>query len=248
MNPTSCHEIIEALAKAGTVEEIHALCCAICERHGFDHFIYGASLPTSFVTPHLCIISGYPKEWRDRYQELGYQGLDPTVRHCASHITPIAWDAIGPLEKADRVVTRLMGESREFGLKSGLSLPVHGAGGEFGMLSLAANADPEKMRQRIREILPEAHLLTAYLHEAVRRVVDVVEIVPAIPRISKRERECLAWSAEGKTSWEISQILGIAERTVIFHLQNVSDKLKVVNRQQAVARAVVLGLLTPQFA
>ena len=54
------------------------------------------------------------------------------------------------------------------------------------------------------------------------------------------------WSAEGKTAWEISQILHISERTVVFHLQNASEKLGVVNRQQAVAHAISLGLVTPQ--
>lgn len=248
MKPTSCHEIVDALAKAGTVEEIHSICGAICELHGFDHFIYGASLPTSFITPYVCVISGYPKEWRDRYSEHGYMGLDPTVKYCATKITPIVWEAIRPLEKADQTIARFMGESREFGLNCGVSLPVHGAGGEFGMLSLASNLSPEKMDRKIRDILPEVHFLTAYLHEAVRRVIDVVEVGPARQQLSKREQECLLWSAEGKTSWEISQILGIAERTVIFHLQNASDKLKVVNRQQAVARAVALGLITPQLA
>jgi DNA-binding CsgD family transcriptional regulator len=57
----------------------------------------------------------------------------------------------------------------------------------------------------------------------------------------------LLWAADGKTTWEISQILGVSGRTVIFHFQNAADKLKVANRQQAVARAVAIGLISPSL-
>jgi LuxR family quorum-sensing transcriptional regulator LasR len=49
----------------------------------------------------------------------------------------------------------------------------------------------------------------------------------------------------GKTSWEIGRLLSVAERTVVFHLQNATQKLGVSGRQAAVARAIVSGLITP---
>jgi len=66
--------------------------------------------------------------------------------------------------------------------------------------------------------------------------------------LTQREKECLLWATEGKTTWETSRILRISERTVTFHLQNVQGKLGVSNRQQAVARAVSLGIIEPQFS
>ena len=65
--------------------------------------------------------------------------------------------------------------------------------------------------------------------------------------LTKRELECLSWVGEGKTSWEVSRILDISERTVVFHLQNAAMKLKAKNRMQAVARAVYLGFIVPEF-
>jgi DNA-binding CsgD family transcriptional regulator len=64
--------------------------------------------------------------------------------------------------------------------------------------------------------------------------------------LTDREKECLYWAAEGKTSWETAKILQISKRTVVFHLQNASRKLNAANRQNAIARAVVLGLITPE--
>lgn len=61
--------------------------------------------------------------------------------------------------------------------------------------------------------------------------------------LTKREEECLTWTAGGKTSWEISVILGVSESTVTFHLRNVVTKLKASNRTHAVAKAMKLKLI-----
>lgn len=61
--------------------------------------------------------------------------------------------------------------------------------------------------------------------------------------LTKREHDCLYWAAQGKTSWEIGQILGICERTVNFHIANSCTKLAVHTRQAAIARALHTRLL-----
>ena len=66
---------------------------------------------------------------------------------------------------------------------------------------------------------------------------------PAECQISKRERECLEWAANGKTSWEISQILGVSESTIIYHLRNATRKLDAANRLHAVAKALKASLI-----
>ena len=68
-------------------------------------------------------------------------------------------------------------------------------------------------------------------------------IAMARSTLSPRERECLKWAAEGKSGWDIGHLLDITERTVIFHMHNACEKLGVATRQQAVAKAMVLGLL-----
>ena len=58
--------------------------------------------------------------------------------------------------------------------------------------------------------------------------------------LSPREREVLGWLRMGKTSWDISVILRISERTVNYHVNNIIRKLGVVNRMQAVSMAANL--------
>ncbi len=247
MTPANCHELIDSLSKAKTVEDIHAVCSLFCEKSGFDRFLYGARLPTSLVKPYLISISGYPKEWRTRYTEAAYITVDPTIIHCATHLTPIFWDQITVQEKENEFIRRFMSEARDFDLKSGVSIPVHSPQGESAMLSLVSNKDHLRAKPQILEAMPYAQLFAAYLHESVRKIFEQQVLPLKRAQLTNRERECLLWAAEGKTAWETAKILGVAERTVIFHLQNAGYKLNVVNRQHAVARAVSLGLITPQL-
>ncbi|MBF0246656.1 MAG: helix-turn-helix transcriptional regulator [Alphaproteobacteria bacterium] len=50
--------------------------------------------------------------------------------------------------------------------------------------------------------------------------------------LSNREIQCISWIANGKTSAETAKILGIAERTVNFHVKTSMEKLDAVNRTQ----------------
>jgi DNA-binding CsgD family transcriptional regulator len=64
--------------------------------------------------------------------------------------------------------------------------------------------------------------------------------------LSPREREVLKWLSLGKTSWDISVILRISERTVNYHVSNIMKKLDVTNRLQAVSEAVNLEIITDE--
>lgn len=66
---------------------------------------------------------------------------------------------------------------------------------------------------------------------------------PAPAGLTPRERDTLAWVAEGKSDWEISVILGVSEATARWHVDNGRKKLGAVNRAQAIARMAAAGLL-----
>jgi DNA-binding CsgD family transcriptional regulator len=57
-------------------------------------------------------------------------------------------------------------------------------------------------------------------------------------KLTRRELEVLTWVAQGKSAWEIGEILQIAKRTVDEHAQTAVRKLDAANRVHAVAIAV----------
>ena len=62
-------------------------------------------------------------------------------------------------------------------------------------------------------------------------------------RLSERERICLLWTTQGKTAWEIAQIIGRSKATVDFHIRRATAKLNAANKVHAAFKAVQLDLL-----
>jgi DNA-binding CsgD family transcriptional regulator len=62
-------------------------------------------------------------------------------------------------------------------------------------------------------------------------------------RPSKREREILGLLARGSTDTQIAEILGLSPATVQTHVRNAKAKLGARTRAQAVALALVGGLI-----
>ncbi|WP_461618579.1 helix-turn-helix domain-containing protein [Bradyrhizobium sp. 23AC] len=63
-------------------------------------------------------------------------------------------------------------------------------------------------------------------------------------RADPAERQCLAWTAQGKTVADIAVLVEIAPRTVVFHLENARRKLGAASIAQCVAIALRRGLLS----
>ena len=61
--------------------------------------------------------------------------------------------------------------------------------------------------------------------------------------LTPREKEVIALSADGLTSIEIAERLGMSARTVNQHVDNVADKLDTKNRTHTIAEVIRRGLL-----
>ena len=60
----------------------------------------------------------------------------------------------------------------------------------------------------------------------------------AFSPLTERETDVLTWIANGKTAWEIGQLLNLSHRTIEWHVQRVLVKLDTANTTQAVANAL----------
>ena len=69
-------------------------------------------------------------------------------------------------------------------------------------------------------------------------------LAPLAGQLTRKELEVLARLAEGRSNREIAGALYVTPATVKTHLAHIYTKLGVGGRQEALARAVALGLLT----
>ena len=242
MNFEEFHGGLQRFALVSNEADIAELCWEYAANLGFGSFIYALRLPTSFAESRVVQIRGYPEAWLDRYWERGYYAIDPVIAYCSRHTLPVAWHALTP--ETSRANRRVMNEATEFGLRSGVSMPMHGPRGELGILSFAEGSATKAGRETVAMAMPYVQLLAGYLHEAVRRAAGSVEETP--PTLSAREEDCLRWASDGKTSWEIARLLNISERTVNFHFNNAMTKLNATSRQHAIAKAISLCVVRPR--
>jgi DNA-binding CsgD family transcriptional regulator len=241
--PDEFWQSVQPLSAAATIDELTAQCRTYAASLGFDSFVYALRVPTQFSESRLVMLNGYPDGWVDHYFERSHFVHDPVLAHCAGHNVPVQWqDLITPAGSASRL---MMDEAGDFGLRAGVTVPVHSPHGELGILSFAVNHSPRTAREITRRAMPYVQLLSSYLHEAVRRVAGLDGVARSEP-LTPRECECLRWAADGKTSGEIAQLLCLAESTVNFHLNKAMHKLQVCNRQHAVARAALQGHIQPR--
>lgn len=236
---------LRKLACASDPDGLRRAVSDIVRRQGVEHWAYALNLPLVNERVEQFVIAEYPGVWVERYYEAGYLQVDPIVAHCHDCSTPLLWTeskaalraAIDPHHMR---VRRMFDEAEEVGLGSGVSVPLHGPGRCWGLMSFAA---PFHRRRELESKVALLSLVAHFTHEAARPFARVREAIATVA-LTARERECLHWAAEGKTSWEVGCLLGVSERTAIFHLHNAARKLGVSGRQAAVARAVALGVVS----
>jgi len=61
--------------------------------------------------------------------------------------------------------------------------------------------------------------------------------------LSERERECLMWVSEGKTTDEVALILGVSSNTVNSYIAHAIQKFGASNRAMAIATAIRSGII-----
>lgn len=118
-----------------------------------------------------------------------------------------------------------------------LLIPVRGMGTDAGALIIGMQSAQTELAQHIAWYWT---IIANYVYEAIYRLTAAMTDSDEFG-LTCREKSCLSWAAKGKTSWEISQILCISERTVNFHLGNCIAKTNSNNRQQAISRCISAG-------
>jgi LuxR family quorum sensing-dependent transcriptional regulator len=181
----------------------------------------------------------WPSEWTLRYISHDYILRDPVVAEVFRTLYPFDWTELGTRPSLATPARRIMAEAAEFGLRQGFTVPLHGMEGETAVVSMAGRTcaldDPRAGA--------ELHLLSIYTHARLRELhCPPAPIDQAIrPRLSPREQECLHWVAEGKSDWEIGEILSLSEHTVHSYIESAKRKFDVTTRIQAVVRALGEG-------
>lgn len=199
---------------------------------GFERFAY-----LNVRSGDVRALSNYPTEWQEIYLQGNYAAIDPVVTTAKRAMHPFPWSQNENAGSSPGAV-RFFNQAADFGIRSGLSIPVRGGFGRTALLTLAS--DRPSAAANIRDTV---HAITAvaFVHVHLNRLAraphsTTIELTP-------RQSVCLAWSSMGKTTDEIADLLGISERAVRFYLRGARDRLGATNTTHAVRIAVEKDLI-----
>jgi len=215
---------------------------------GHHAFYVGAD---RFKRPAVRKISGTTHlEWRKHYDSNRLGEVDDLLKSGFTSNEPTTWRRFREQRGLSREQEVIYHQAAEFELHDGFFLPLHQPDGSMlGITMMTPHRLPTD-----RGTLAILHMLSVYYALAAERL-GMVEAVTGtrardIPELTPRQIECLQWIAEGKTSWEIGEILGLSEHTVNEHLAAARRKLggqdHDAGSDQGGPAPADLGLISPK--
>ncbi len=183
------------------------------------------------------VITSWPAELLQRYDEEGMLQTSKVMAQLRKSTVPFSVSIDFLTGRDEPVAKRTVIDLLErFEMVNSVWFPVHDITTARGAVSFSGN----------RTVLPAtrlAELLYISCH-VFARLSEIRRLDLRVPEtLSEREIDCLNWTAAGKTSAEIADIMTLSEHTINHYLNRATKKLDTVNRTQAVAKALRVGLI-----
>lgn len=191
---------------------------------------------TSFELQSNSVINNWPAELLSIYDQEGLLPTSPVLRRLRSSTLPFVYEVTSSPNRDESKSQLAVALFERFRMTRFIYLPTHDVSGIRGAVSLAGDREPFSAEE-IKDLCYIAIHVFDRLAEI--RSLDV----RVIDALTDREIDCLNWTAAGKTSAEIAEILALSEHTVNHYLNRATKKLDTVNRTQAVAKALRVGLI-----
>lgn len=227
--------LIDVSSVASTEASLKEALPGLVRELGFDCYAYLTVQPIRTFA-----VSNYPAEWQARYFDRDYACVDPVVSVARAKMQAFTWAAGNPRQVRSKAVRAFYTEAGDFGIRSGVSVPIRTAFGHMSMLTLASNKSSLSLEKDIDQVA--AVNAVALLHASL----EYNEAKPTAARsieLTAKQALCLKWSAEGKSMRAIATIESLSYATVNFHLNNARKALDAASLAQATALATKLRLI-----
>ncbi|MGV1964152.1 autoinducer-binding transcriptional regulator TraR [Agrobacterium sp. 22-222-1] len=189
---------------------------------------------------HSLAVSNYHPEWRSIYFEQKLAAVDPVVKRAKSVKQAFAWgyDLDGKrLSKAERA---FYANAADFGIRSGITIPVKAANGSMSMFTLASERPVLDLDRDIDAVAAAA---------AVGQLHARMSLLPLTPTIQypawldAKEAAYLKWIAVGKTMEEAAELEGVKYNSVKSKLYETRKRLEIHTMYHLLALAIRAKLI-----
>jgi DNA-binding CsgD family transcriptional regulator len=231
---------LQSIDSIGSLDDVQLLLPAIATLFGADHATFSIRNSTVPDDPKARRYITFSESLIDDYMAMRAYEFDPTAHHLRNSLVAACLSELDWSDPRARIL-RTQFAARGLG-PCGLAMAVHGPCRLVGLISIFSSSEVEPWDGWKIQAKGMVGLVLTQLFERARQLVLVGEFNSET--ISKRERECLEWSARGKTINETATILGLAPTSVRHILDDARVKLGAATKSQAVSRAQELRLLS----
>jgi DNA-binding CsgD family transcriptional regulator len=233
-------EFLQTAANHKTLDSLDEAFATALKPFEFDAFSCAqARAPIGTEMDARLLFGRSHDEWDAYYLKSGYLSSDPCIPELFSSNASFAWSDL-QTKGQSKLAWQIWDEAADAGARNGYVVPVPNDDDElYGvrLMSPEKSFDPEA-----RTVLTSMSILYCVL--GIRLLEKAVQAAAAGSPLSRREAECLAWVTEGKSDWDISEILNISQWTVHEHIERAKAKLGVRSRIQAAMLSSANGWLT----
>lgn len=229
----------EECRQATTFDQLRSVVDAIVRQFGFRWFALVHNVDLKRTTRKALLITTYPGQWVDEILEARLYLEDPVHAACIKTVSGLTWDQIGDYIAPNGRQLSILKRGRAHGLDSGFTMPIRMRDEPDAMFTVACQGN---------EVISNADRLSARLigtvaFDQARTLLGPDELANVPVALSPRQIDCIDLVAQGKSDWEIGQILGLSRDTVHEYVEGARRRYGVRRRTQLVLRAVRDGHL-----
>jgi len=206
---------------------------------GFHHFLLQGAGGQVWL-------ADLPQEW----VAASGASSDPVLVTAAQSYAPFLWSDMSRLIALTPAQNSFIDGVHAAGVGAAVTVPIHRArdADQGGSYSVFAGCCSFMMKTGVPlplSSLAAAHYVGALAFDAVENLRQAqTSEAPRGPQLTPRQRDCVVLVAQGKSDWEIGQLLGISESTVHKHIEDAKRRFAVSTRIQLVVRSLFDARLT----
>lgn len=230
--PRIVQDFAQASHGARDLAQLRVHLCETTHALGFHHFLLQGAAGHAWL-------ADLPPGWT-----MPAPHNDAVLVTAAQSYAPFLWSDISRLITLTPDQRDVMDAVHKCGLGAAVTVPIHRSRGADAAGSYSDFAGCCSFMMKSGVPLPLGSLAAAHYVGAM--AFDTAENLRRVrpgplrrgPHLTPRQRDCVVLVAQGKSDWEIGQVLGISDSTVHKHIEDAKRRFCVSTRIQLVVRSL----------
>ncbi|RWC37735.1 MAG: transcriptional regulator TraR [Mesorhizobium sp.] len=223
-------KLTDLTAVEGDQRNLKDALAGLAEQIGFGGYAY-----LNIQPDHTLAISNYHPEWQSVYFGRNYSAFDPVVGRAKTMKRTFTWSGDQERPRLSKAQRAFYAHAADFGIRSGITIPVRTANGSMSMFTLASEKLTIELDREIDAVA--AATAVAQLHARI----TFLQATPSVERaayLDPKEATYLRWIAVGKTMEEVAELEGVKYNSVRVKLAETKRRFDVHTTTHLTALAI----------